>query len=121
MSPQNELYSIPYKKSRKPLTIIINNGIILLYGKPNKQRGDELNYDYSKLKGLIREKCGTHAKYAELLGVSTTTLAQRLGNYQPFTQKEIEITKEKFNLTTEELVAVFFTKTIRKTEQSETF
>ncbi len=66
-------------------------------------------YDYRKLKGLIKEKCETQRVYAELLGISTTTLAQRLGNFQPFTQREIEITKNEFGLSSSEVVDVFFT------------
>lgn len=68
-----------------------------------------MGFNYNKLKGLIREKCGTQARYASLLGISTTTLNQKLTNKSAFTQKEIAITKDSFSLTPTEIDDIFFT------------
>lgn len=48
-----------------------------------------MEFDYSKLKGLIKEKFGTQAAFAEALGVSNTTMSQRLNGVNEFTQSEI--------------------------------
>lgn len=46
-------------------------------------------YDYSRLRGKIREKFGTEAAFAEEMGVSSVTLSSKLNNKKPFTQPEI--------------------------------
>ncbi|MGB4610948.1 MAG: DUF739 family protein [Saccharofermentanales bacterium] len=67
-------------------------------------------YDYSKLRGLIKEFCGTQKNYANALGISLTTLNTRLNNETPFTQDEIRKSRDIFNIDDAELSdAVFFT------------
>lgn len=46
-------------------------------------------YDYSRLRGRIREKYGTETAFAEKMGVSTVTLSSKLNNRKAFTQPEI--------------------------------
>lgn len=71
---------------------------------------ENIEYDYSKLRGLIREYCGTQKAYAQALGIGTTALTQRLANKQPFTQDEIRKSRILFHLDRPELVdEVFFT------------
>lgn len=67
-------------------------------------------YDYSKLKGLIKEYCGTNAKYAKRLGISNTSLSQRLNNNLPFTQDEIYKSKQILKMVDEDVTPVFFTE-----------
>ena len=38
------------------------------------------DFDYSKLKGRIREVCGTYSVFAEKLGCSLNTLSSKLNN-----------------------------------------
>lgn len=47
-------------------------------------------FDYSKLKGKIKEKLGTQREYAKALGYSEKTISKKLSNQTPFTQKDIE-------------------------------
>lgn len=65
-------------------------------------------YDYSKLRGLIREKCGTQAIFAKKIGISTTSLYQRLNNSVPFTQNEIIETCKVLNCPLEDIDKIFF-------------
>ncbi|WP_101773919.1 DUF739 family protein [Peptostreptococcus faecalis] len=67
-----------------------------------------MEYDYSKLRGLIREKCGTQEKFARAIGISGTSLSQRLGNRIPFSQNEIAKACEIFGFTIKESDDVFF-------------
>ena len=48
----------------------------------------KVEFDYSKLRGKIREY-GRQDEFAEALEISTTTLSERLNNKSEFTQKEI--------------------------------
>ena len=49
----------------------------------------ELNFDYSKLKGRIKEICNTQDALAEKIGLGRVTLSQRLNNLSFFSQEEI--------------------------------
>lgn len=46
-------------------------------------------YDYSKLRGRIREVCGSEAAFAEAIGLSSVTVSSRLNGKTPFIQDEI--------------------------------
>ena len=46
-------------------------------------------FDYSKLNGRIREKFGTQKKFAESMGISSTTMSKKLTNKIDFGQAEI--------------------------------
>lgn len=46
-------------------------------------------YDYSKLKGKIVEVYGTQGKFAEALGITDTSLSNKLRNTNYFKQDEI--------------------------------
>lgn len=50
---------------------------------------EKLEFDYSKLNGRIREVVGTHKKFANAIGISTTALSSKMNNKTPFDQKEI--------------------------------
>jgi hypothetical protein len=47
-------------------------------------------YDYSKLRGRIREIIGNEYKFAKLLGKSKNTLSCKLNSRIEFTQSEIK-------------------------------
>lgn len=46
-------------------------------------------YDYSRLRGKIKEKCGTESKFAELMGMCRVSLSKRLNNMLEFSQGEM--------------------------------
>lgn len=66
-------------------------------------------YDYSELQGLIRAKFGNQENYAKAIGISLTSLSERLANRVPFKQPEIMATKEILNLSPEQVDKLFFT------------
>ena len=70
---------------------------------------DKRVYDYNKLRGLIREKYGTLQKFAENLGIGTTTLNSRLNSETYFDQAEIERVATLLDLSKVEVDQVFFT------------
>lgn len=48
------------------------------------------NYDFSKLKGRIREKLGTQKEYSERIGISEGYLYKIFANDSKFDQDDIE-------------------------------
>lgn len=67
-------------------------------------------YNYSKLKGLIKEHFGTQEAYANALGISLTTLQSRLNGSTYFDQREIEESVELFKVDGAEVNNIFFAK-----------
>ena len=49
-----------------------------------------MEFEYAKVKGKIREKFGTQADFASAMGLSATTISDKLNNKSPWTQKEID-------------------------------
>lgn len=75
-------------------------------------------FDYSYLRGFIREHFGSNSEFAQFLGIGTTALYDRLANKTPFTQKEIDKvarTATGKELSPNEINMLFFTHKIRKT------
>lgn len=66
-------------------------------------------WDYSKLRGRIREKCGTQDQYAKELGIGRVSLSQRLNNQLEFSQDEIFKTCEILDIDQSEIPTYFFT------------
>lgn len=71
-------------------------------------------FDYSKLKGKIREKLGSESKYAELLGLSQASISAKLNSKVPFSMIEIDMTLEILSIPKNELYDYFF---VKKTEK----
>lgn len=46
-------------------------------------------YDYSKLKGKMREKGETYLTLGSKVGISESTMSQKLNNHSQFTQEEM--------------------------------
>lgn len=72
------------------------------------------DYNYSKLKGKIRELEMTLNEYASFIGISEQTLNMRLKNKRPFTQPEISKSMQLFNEPVENIHLYFFTKKVQK-------
>ena len=73
----------------------------------------KVEFDYSKLRGKIREY-GRQDEFAEALEISTTTLSERLNNKSEFTQKEINKACEILKISTDEIPAYFFTPKVKE-------
>lgn len=50
----------------------------------------EVKFDYSKLRGRIREVCGTETEFAEKMGISQVSLGAKLNNKTGFKNSEIK-------------------------------
>jgi len=72
-------------------------------------------YNYQRLRGLIREHCGTQQKFADKIGISTVSLSQRLNGKLQFTQKEMEYAMPIFGLNNDSIPSIFFESSVRKT------
>lgn len=73
-----------------------------------------MNYDYSKLKGKIRELDMTQSQFARAIGITEQTLNLRFKNKRPFTQFEIANTMNLFEEPMENIHIYFFTKKVQK-------
>ena len=69
-----------------------------------------ITFDFSKLKGLIRENKLTQAEFATGIGISATQLYERFNNKVPFDTVEIELAMRLFNLPNKMIHEVFFVK-----------
>lgn len=68
-----------------------------------------MGYDYSKLRGKIKEVCGTQNNFSIKLGIGRVSLSQRLNNQLEFTQNEIFKSCDILNIKMEEIPIYFFT------------
>lgn len=75
-----------------------------------------VSFSYDKLRGKIREVFGTQDRFAEALGMSKSTLSQKLNNSSEFTQQEMMDSMRLLKQSLAQLDEYFFTPEIRKTE-----
>ena len=68
-----------------------------------------MSYDYSKLRGKIKEKYSTQDAFAEKIGIGRVSLSQRLNCKLEFSQEEINKSIEVLGLTTSDIPSYFFT------------
>lgn len=68
-----------------------------------------MKWNYAKLRGRIREICGTQEKFAKLLGIGYVSLSKRLNNVLEFTQEEIFKSCEILKIPYSEIPVYFFT------------
>lgn len=69
---------------------------------------DDPIFDYSKLRGKIKEKFNTQDNFAEALGIGRVSLSQRLNNQLEFDAKEILKSIKLLGLTSEDIPEYFF-------------
>lgn len=77
-----------------------------------------ISFNYSKLRGKIKEVFNTQAAFAKEMGMSTTSLSEKLNNKVEFTQKEIERAIELLHIPPEEITLYFFTPQVQDLELS---
>ena len=53
------------------------------------KRGDNLSFDYSRLRGKIKEKCKTQERFANMLNISPASLSDKLNEKSDFSHSEI--------------------------------
>lgn len=76
-----------------------------------------LEFDYSKLRGKIREVFGTQDKFAKALGISGATLSLKLNNISEFTQKEMAASMLLLHEPAHSVDKYFFTSQVRKNRE----
>ena len=73
-------------------------------------------FDYSKMRGKIREKFGTQNAFAEAMEFSSATLSDKLNNKVQWNQKEIDKAVKLLEISKEDIVAYFFTEKVQLLE-----
>ena len=71
-----------------------------------------MRWKYDKLRGKIKEVCGTQDAFAEKLGIGRVSLSQRLNNQLEFSQDEIFRSCEILNIDLSDMRAYFFTQKV---------
>lgn len=71
-------------------------------------------YDYSKLKGRIKEILGDQGKYAEILKMSNASISAKLNSKVPFSISEMDKTIEALMIPKEQIYEYFFKKKVEK-------
>lgn len=93
---------------------------IILYlgsGKLNQERSETMEnsaYDYSKLRGRIREVYGSEAAFAEAMNLTRPAMSARLNNVSGFRQSEIVKATELLKINTSEMGIYFFAPLVQK-------
>ncbi len=76
-----------------------------------------IELDYSKLKGKIKEVLGTQSKLADRLKLDETTISNKLNSNTYFTQKEILRICFILNISKENIPDYFFKQKVREHER----
>lgn len=69
-------------------------------------------FDYSKLRGKIREIFKTQDEFAKAIGLSNTSVSAKLNNKVEWTQQEINKASEVLKISESEIFAYFFTEKV---------
>ena len=77
------------------------------------------SYNYNKLKGKIKEKCGSQQQYAILLGLSSSSISGKLNNFISFSQDEISESIKILQLGLKEIGDYFFTTKVEDNSTKE--
>lgn len=78
------------------------------------------DFDYSKLRGRIKEVCGTQDIFADQIGLGKVSVSQRLNNSLEFSQMEIMRTLDVLHLAPNDIPAYFFARKVQESERSAT-
>ena len=65
-------------------------------------------YDYSKLRGRIKEKFGTQSEFSKRLGLSEVSVSNKLNNIVDWGQEEMESAIDILEIPSSEIHAYFF-------------
>lgn len=75
-----------------------------------------MSFDYSKLRGKIKELFGTQDRFAEALGIGRVSLSQRLNNLLDFSAPEINKACELLGVEKRDIPIYFFAEKVQKHE-----
>lgn len=82
------------------------------------QGGDDVSFDFSKLRGKIIEKCGTMYKFAEIMGWSERTMSLKINGKRAWTQLEIAKAVDILGLEQKDIPVYFFVCKVQNIEQN---
>lgn len=77
----------------------------------------KIEFDYSKLKGKIKEEMGTQTSLARKLEIDETTMSNKLNNNTYFTQVEIAKICTILHINFLNIPKYFFNQKVRENEQ----
>lgn len=77
-----------------------------------------MEFDYSRLRGKIREVFGTEAAFAKAMGMGRVSLSQRLNNVLEFSSQEILKACALLGIPSAEIPLYFFAEKVQKHEQN---
>ena len=72
-----------------------------------------MSYEYSKLSGRIKERCGSQAAFAAAIGLSERTISLKMSSKRDWKQNEINKACEILNIETKEISEYFFTPKVQ--------
>ena len=77
---------------------------------------EKIRYDYSKLRGRIKEYFDTQENFADSLDLSATAINNKLNEKRSenFTQDEIFYAIQRLNIQPNELIDIFFKEKVEK-------
>ena len=79
------------------------------------KRNDKIKlFDYSKLKGRIKEKLNHQYVLAEEIGISTNAFSRKLNNALDFTNRETAKIIEVLDIKDDEIKEYFFTEMVTR-------
>lgn len=67
-----------------------------------------MSFDYSKLDGLITEKCGTRATFANLINLSERSVSLKMNGKVGWKQQEIDNVCKALGIESKDIPAYFF-------------
>lgn len=73
-----------------------------------------MEFNYSKLKGKIKEVFGTQESFANAMEVSATSISDKLNNKVQFKQKEIDKACVLLKIESAEISTYFFTAKVKQ-------
>ena len=85
-----------------------------IVGNHNLMKGcDGMAFNYSKLRGRIREKFSSEGRFADAMEMSKQTLSAKLNNRIQFTQDEIRLANMLLDIPADEIAAYFFAEEVQ--------
>lgn len=76
-------------------------------------------FDYSRLRGKIKEVFGTQDAFADAIGLGRVSVSQRLNNQLEFSQQEMFRSADVLGFSRGEIPEYFFTEKVQKDERAE--
>ena len=84
-----------------------------------QKRGDDMAFDYSKLRGRIIEIFGSQKNFAKAMGWSDRTLSLKMTGVRPWKQKDICKAIELLQLSEQDIPVYFFKPEVQNIEHCE--